>query len=226
MPPVLTRQQVRQLDRLAIERYGILGLVLMENAGRGATDYLCRLGVGGKVVVCCGKGNNAGDGFVIARHLELRGYEVETLVFALAESLAGDARTNLDILLRAGARISFLGETSPLGPMLERFAGAAWLIDALLGTGTVGEPRAPFDTVIAAMNDTPARRYAIDLPSGLDCDTGQPAGHTVRADYTCTFAAMKPGFAVPGASQYTGEVFVTDIGVPNSLLVEVASMGG
>jgi NAD(P)H-hydrate epimerase len=97
---------------------------------------------------------------------------------------------------------------------------AAWLIDAMLGTGAVGEPRPPFDAAIDWMNAQPARKLAVDVPSGLDCDTGQPATHTIRADQTCTFAAMKIGFTQPSAKPFTGTVDVCDIGVPPRLIAE------
>ena len=99
--------------------------------------------------------------------------------------------------------------------------GAAWIVDALLGTGARGEPRPPLDRVIDALNAADAPKLAVDLPSGLDCDTGVPASHTIRAAHTCTFVAAKPGFFAPGAEQYTGEIHVLDIGVPRRLIDEV-----
>ena len=96
----LSREQVREVDRRAIEEYGISGLVLMENAGRGCADKLCQLGVSGPVVICCGRGNNAGDGFVIARHLDLRGCEVRVLLFCDPSDLRGDAAANFSILAK------------------------------------------------------------------------------------------------------------------------------
>jgi NAD(P)H-hydrate epimerase len=96
--------------------------------------------------------------------------------------------------------------------------GADWLVDALLGTGARGEPRPPFDAAIDWMNAHPARKLAVDVPSGLDCDTGQPAKHTLRADHTCTFAAMKVGFTKEAAKPYIGTVHVCDIGAPPNLL--------
>ena len=95
---------------------------------------------------------------------------------------------------------------------------ADWLIDAMLGTGAQGEPRPPFDVAIDWMNAQSGKKLAVDVPSGLDCDTGQPAGHTIRADHTCTFAAMKIGYLQPSAKPFTGEVHVCDIGVPPQLL--------
>jgi hydroxyethylthiazole kinase-like uncharacterized protein yjeF len=214
---ILTREQSRQLDRRAVEECGITGLVLMENAGRGTVDVLERLGIRGPVVILCGKGNNAGDGFVIARHLEIRGHACRVLLLFPASELTGDAATNFAIL----------SETSV--PIVETPAevdshgrDADWLIDAMLGTGARGEPRPPIDSAIDWFNAQSVRKLAVDVPSGLDCDTGEPAQHTIRADHTCTFAAMKIGFKKPSAKPYLGAVHVCDIGTPPRLLEETA----
>jgi NAD(P)H-hydrate epimerase len=213
-PPTISRDQARTLDRLAVEQYGMASVMLMENAGRGVVDRLCSLGIAGPVVICCGAGNNGGDGFVVARHLDLRGYQVRVLLFAQPAKFRGDAALNYQVLVASGVPIQ-TGDPSDLTAQL---AGAAWIVDALLGTGARGEPRPPLDAAIDAMNDHSAPILAIDVPSGLDCDTGQPAVHTIRADHTCTFVATKPGFLVPGASQYTGIVHVHDIGAPRQLV--------
>lgn len=201
------------------------GLVLMENAGRGTADVLCQLGIAGPVLVCCGKGNNAGDGFVIARHLDLRGYAVQVALWTNAEELTGDAAVNFQILRKTDVPILPVTSAQDLPLFDEQLAQAAWIVDALLGTGAQGEPRPPLDSAIDRMNGaTNAKRLAVDLPSGLDCDTGQPSSHTVRADHTCTFVAAKPGFFAPGADRYTGELHVLDIGIPRKLLEEVVGV--
>ena len=218
----LSREQVREVDRRAIEEYGISGLVLMENAGRGCVDTLCALGVRGPVVVGCGRGNNAGDGFVIARHLDLRGYQVRVVLLCNPADLRGDAAANFAILAKCGVPIRVVTE-APDASWETDLAGADWIVDALLGTGSRGQPRPPLDRVIARLNQQPARRLAVDLPSGLDCDTGEPAPTTFRADHTCTFVASKPGFAVPAAQEYLGLVHVLDIGAPRRLLADMAA---
>jgi len=224
--PPLTREQCRELDRRATAEFGIPGIVLMENAGRGCIDILERLGVDGPVAILCGKGNNAGDGFVIARHLEIRGHECRVLLLCPPHELSGDAAINFAILQSIRAPIIELSnqraEASPppsdLHVQLDLHPhGAAWLIDAMLGTGAQGEPRPPFDTAIDWMNSQSRKKLAVDVPSGLDCDTGQPATHTIRADHTCTFAAMKIGFTQPIAAKFTGSIHVCDIGVPPRL---------
>jgi len=222
MPPkTLTREQSRQVDRRATEEYGISGLVLMENAGRGVTDVLCEKGIDGPVVICCGKGNNAGDGFVIARHLDLRSFDARVLLWAEPAELVGDAAANFRILEKTDVPIEVFANEHDAARLERQLAGAAWIVDGLLGTGARGEPRPPLDAVIDQLNASAALKLAIDLPSGLDCDTGQPARHTIRAAVTCTFVAAKPGLLAPDAAQYTGEVRVLDIGAPKKLIEEV-----
>jgi NAD(P)H-hydrate epimerase len=173
------------------------------------------------VAICCGRGNNAGDGFVIARHLDLRGYEVRVLVWAEPAELTGDAGVNYHILRHAGMPIEIFGNRHDALRLAQCLGGADWIVDALLGTGASGEPRSPLDAVIDQLNTSAAKRLAVDLPSGLDCDSGESAHHTIRANETCTFVAMKQGFANPGAEQYTGRVHVLDIGAPRHLVEEV-----
>lgn len=219
--PTLDRLRCREVDRRATEEYGISGLVLMENAGRGVVDKLCELGVAGRVVVCCGKGNNAGDGFVIARHLDIRRVDVRVLLFADPTELTGDAQTNYKILAKTDVSIDIMASHPDMARLAKQTRGADWIVDALLGTGARGEPRPPLADVIDWINDQPTPCLAVDLPSGLDCDTGAAARRTVRADHTCTFVAAKPGFYVAGAEQYTGTVHVLDIGAPRKLVDEI-----
>jgi NAD(P)H-hydrate epimerase len=217
----LTREQSRRVDRLAVEEYGFSGLVLMENAGRGVADVLCAAGIAGPVVICCGKGNNGGDGFVVARHLALRGHTVRVLLWALPEELTGDAAANCHIFAKSGAAMEVFGAVHDAARLARQLDGAAWIVDALLGTGARGEPRPPIGAVIDQLNASPAPKLAIDVPSGLDCDTGTAAAQTIRAAVTCAFVAAKVGFLVPGAEQYLGRLHVLDIGTPRNLLDRV-----
>jgi NAD(P)H-hydrate epimerase len=217
----LTREQSRRVDRLATDEYGMTGLMLMENAGRGAADVLCGLGISGPVVICCGKGNNAGDGFVIARHLDLRGYAVKVLLWAEAAELTGDAAVNFRILEKSEVPIEIFGNRHDAARLDRSLSGAAWIVDGLLGTGARGEPRPPLDAVIDQLNAAAVPKLAIDLPSGLDCDTGEPARHTIRAAETCTFVAAKPGFLLPAARPYVGRLHVLDIGQPRGLVEKI-----
>ena len=217
-PVALSCQQIRSIDRRAIEEYGMSGLVLMENAGRGCVDVLEQLRVEGPVVVCCGKGNNAGDGFVIARHLDLRGFAVKVCLWCQPSELSPDARVNFEILAKSGVPICRLeGGGDELNAELR---GADWIVDALLGTGAKGEPRPPLDQIIETINAQTGRKLAVDLPSGLDGDSGAAAAATIRAEHTCTFVAAKTGFTSPTAAPYLGQLHVLDIGAPRKLIKE------
>lgn len=217
MNRALSRAEIRAVDQRAWDEYGLSGLVLMENAGGGAARFLEAQGIRGRVVICCGKGNNAGDGFVIARHLESRGHAVEVLLAVSAPRLTGDAAVNSAILQRAGTPCRDLS-TADTTAWHTSLNDADWIVDALLGTGLQGTVREPFATAIEAINNAGCKVLAIDLPSGLECDTGQPLGTAVRARETVTFVARKQGFDNPKSAEYTGRVTVIDIGVPRRLL--------
>lgn len=218
----LSRADVRDIDRRALDELGMPGIVLMENAGRGAAELLVQLGIDGRVVVCAGKGNNGGDGFVIARHLENRGFDVRVLLFADSQTLQGDAATNFHILRAAGTPVFEYHAATKLDTWAADLRSCAWIVDALLGTGMQGTVREPTATVIHHLNDAGVPILAVDLPSGLDCDTGQPLGICVRAAHTATFVARKLGFDAPGAAQFTGDVHMIDIGVPRPILSRFA----
>ncbi|MCA9080560.1 MAG: NAD(P)H-hydrate epimerase [Planctomycetaceae bacterium] len=218
----LTRAQSRDVDRKAIEELGFTGLVLMENAGRGCAELLLPYSPR-RVVICCGRGNNGGDGFVIARHLALHGVDVHVLLLGNTQSLRGDARANFEIVQRL--RIPFTAtdgaDCQQLRSIWAReLASADWVVDALLGTGTQGEINEPYRTAIELINASGKKVLAVDLPSGLDCDAGEPLGICVRAQLTGTFVARKIGFDNPASEQWTGDVKVLHIGVPLSAVSE------
>ncbi len=214
----LTREQARELDRRATEDYGVPGLVLMENAGRGMAELLLSLGARGPVVVCCGPGNNGGDGFVIARHLDNAGVAVRVLLFVDPERLRGDAAMNYDIVVKSGLPLKVHSEGPDEDSLRSELDGAEWVVDALFGSGLKGPLRPPFDRVVSAINTGGARVLAVDVPSGLDCDTGRPMGPTVRAHHTATVVAPKKGFAESAAREWLGQVHVVGMGAPRRLL--------
>jgi NAD(P)H-hydrate epimerase len=218
----LTRAQIRSVDARAIGEYGMPGVVLMENAGRGAAELLASLGIQGRVVICAGKGNNGGDGFVIARHLAIRSVEAPVLLSCRPEELTGDAAINYRILAAARHSITVVETPVDQAELDRQLASADWIVDALLGTGTQGSIREPYLTAIAAINRAGRKVFAVDLPSGMDCDTGLALGDCVRADHTATFVARKIGFDHPVARQFTGQVHVVDIGVPRCLVQQIA----
>jgi len=217
----LTRDEVRAIDARAIEG-GVPGVVLMENAGRAAAAWLVELGVRGPVVVCCGKGNNGGDGFVMARHLDAWGFPVHVLLACEPTELAGDALVNFRILEQASLPITRWNFTSTDAQSEQLIQNADWIVDGLLGTGLQGEVREPMRSAIDALNRSPAKKFAIDIPSGLDADTGRPLGLAVRASCTATFVSTKLGLINPDAAMYTGTVRVFDIGIPRRLLAAYA----
>jgi len=214
----LTREQMQAFDRKAIEEWGVPGVVLMENAGRNATAVAVEMlkdAPGEGAAVLCGAGNNGGDGFVVARHLLRRGVPVKVYLTVEAGRLKGDARTNMQVWQRLGGAMVPIQTGEQIHKAAEEWAGCALIVDGLLGTGFAGTVRAPLDEAIRAVNALSGPRVlALDVPSGLDCNTGRPGGDTIRADRTVTFAARKIGFDQPGARDYTGAVMLVDIGVP------------
>lgn len=215
MPPFITREQAQEIDRRAVQECGLTSLVLMENAGRGAVDILERLQIAGPVLICCGRGNNGGDGLVMARHLDLRNYSVRVALWGEDAKLSADAAANLRTLQQCDVSIARNPDSTALAELLRE---VDWIVDALFGTGFRGPLRPPFDDVIQQLNKTPARRFAVDIPSGLDANTGAAAAPTFRADHTVTFVAPKLGFTQPSARPFLGEVHVTDIGAPRRLI--------
>ena len=228
-PLVLTRRESRQVDERAVKQWGISSLVLMENAGRGAADGLCRLESSDRhASIFCGKGNNGGDGLVMARHLHLRGWNVQAILFHDPETFSPDTRANFLIAQQCGIPLHHLAnqESTQLETLLDTTSQQShWLVDSLLGTGSTGAPRKPLDRVIGWLNRAPVRRIALDVPTGLDCDTAEVASIAVQADYTFTFAAAKPGLLSNSAAAYVGHLEVLDIGLPRQLLQECAAGG-
>jgi len=217
--PALTRSQSRQIDEIALNKYSIPGVLLMENAGRGCAEIIARQ-LPDSVLVCCGPGNNGGDGYVIARHLDQLGVPVEVATFCQVDRIQGDAKINFDILSKTEIAIERIDTENCQGtfqPMLER---ADWVVDAMLGTGVTSAPREPIATAIRMINESQKHVAAIDIPSGLDCDSGQPLEPTIRAKLTTTFVTPKTGFASEAAQEYLGTLYIIDIGIPRALLQE------
>lgn len=235
----LTLEQIRRVDKIAIDQFGISGLVLMENAGRGAADVIAdHSPSGGRCVLFCGTGNNGGDGMVIARHLHAKGIRVTVLVAGSRSGrgkLSPDCRVNLEILEKTRVPILWcadVAETVANGESLpahirNEILRADSVVDALLGTGAKGAPRGSAAELIRTAKDSSARQFAIDIPSGLDTETGLPADPTFPADMTLTFVAEKPCFQKPTAKAFLGTVVVLPIGIPpeviDAVLVEEAS---
>jgi NAD(P)H-hydrate epimerase len=238
----LSRAEVRDLDRRAIHEFGVPGVVLMENAGRNAAELLLRLNPDRqRVLVLCGPGNNGGDGFVIARHLQNAGLDVEVWLFAPSgpmpegvirlgfnPQLSPDAAVNHHIWLRSGTYVVNVDINHPTMDSRQYSdhitLGKGWIVDALFGTGLTRPLGPPFDDAVAAVNASGRPVLAVDIPSGLDCDTGEPLGPTIKATYTATFVALKKGYLNPKAKPWLGEVHVLDIGAPKKLLDEFRAL--
>jgi ADP-dependent NAD(P)H-hydrate dehydratase / NAD(P)H-hydrate epimerase len=273
--PVLTRAQMRAFDKYAIEACHVPGIVLMENAGRGAADVIsamieARRAAGdsarareeaqpslgaaaangpvsrrssvdprtvrarafpvrhvpspgqpasypldARVVVVCGAGSNGGDGFVVARHLLARGAEVEVFLAGSSEKVTGESRVNLDAYIDLGGTFVEAPDGAPLAPLEEALSRADFVVDALFGTGLDRPIRGHRAEVIAAINQADARRVALDIPSGLDADSGAPLGIAVQADDTVTFGHLKIGLLTPEGARLAGNIHVVDLGVPD-----------
>jgi hydroxyethylthiazole kinase-like uncharacterized protein yjeF len=216
---VMSRQEVRAVDSWAIDKIGVPGAVLMENAGRSCAE-LIRDKLAGmdrpRVCIFCGTGNNGGDGFVVARHLLNAGLSVKTVLCGDRDKVSGDARINLDILERLGHSVEPLRMAEEdIASRVHAIAGDAdMVVDGLFGTGLQGELREPYGSLIDALNSLERPIVAVDIPSGLDCDTGQPLGTAIRAACTVTFVAVKKGFtASPDAGTYVGELYIASIGI-------------
>ncbi len=211
LAPLPDAEQQRAIDAWAIETRGTPGINLMERAGAGLAEVVTARVPTGRIAVVCGKGNNGGDGLVTARLLREAGREVDVLLLAPGEELRGDARTNFERLPGHPAQ--------PFAP--DRLAGAAGIVDAILGTGFAGEPRDPARGAIEAINDAGSAQgggaavIACDVPSGVDASTGEVAAAAVRAAATVTFHAAKPGLWISPGKDHAGHVAVIDIGIPS-----------
>ena len=226
---VSTSVIMRELDRRAVFEYGISGLVLMENAGRGVADIaLKRLGDkfsrGAAVVSGCG--NNGGDGFVVARHLANRGIEVDASSSGEAKNVRdGEARVNLDILRKMGIGLVEVTRDEDILALASSIEKRGVAIDALLGTGIEREVTGLHDRAIRAINRGRERGVcvvvSVDMPSGVSADTGKILGVAVWADLTITFALPKVGALIYPGADYVGELVVVDISIPILLIEEL-----
>jgi ADP-dependent NAD(P)H-hydrate dehydratase / NAD(P)H-hydrate epimerase len=252
MIPVLSRSQMRAFDKTAIESCQVPGVVLMENAGRGAADVLSAMiaaeplgrrvsksrradfparhvrapgqpanyPLDARVVIVCGTGLNGGDGFVVARHLLARGASVSVILTGHAEKVTGEARMNHDAFVDLGGACLELPEGADLAPLREELATADFIVDAIFGTGLDRPIVGRLLHVIEVINEANARKIALDVPSGLDADSGSALGTAVRADDTVTFGHLKIGLLTPEGARLAGRVHVVDLGVPDAKILE------
>ncbi len=205
----LTVQQMREADRRCIEELGIPGVVLMNNAGNAVFKELDK----GPVTVLCGKGNNGGDGFVVARLALVAGWNVKVLLLTEPSNIRGDAEVFMNAYLRLGGEMTVCLNDNDVHKEVSEIAEKETCVDALLGTGTKGEVTGLLRTAIESMSRL-SNIISVDLPSGMNADTGEICGVCVRARKTVTFQYPKMGFKNPCAKEYLGELVVADIGIP------------
>lgn len=217
---IVTADQMQALDRQTIDEFGIPSRVLMENAGRGATHAFLQRIYGnkpGKVGVMAGRGNNGGDGFVMARYLFQKGYDVTVYLLATADKVKGDAEQNLQLLKASCVPVIEIPDAEHFHSQQAGMRHIAYWIDAILGTGLNSDVKGFFRQIIDFINDLKRPVFAVDIPSGLNADTGQPCGTSIQASATATFAFAKIGHIIQPGAQLCGEVDVIDIGIPPTM---------
>ena len=220
---VVTTHQMREIDRVTIEKAGVPGLDLMERAGQGVVAAIEGIRIdleGSRCAIFCGKGNNGGDGFVVARLLTQRGCQVETFLLANMEEVRGDARTNLDRALHLGLKVQEVTRIGQIPVPLKTDV----IVDAIFGTGITGPVRELPAEVIDLINCSEAAVVAVDVPSGLNTDSGAVEGPCVRAQVTATMAFPKTGLLLYPGKAYAGRIEVVDIGVPPRVIEEAKVM--
>src|SRR5580765_200633 len=218
---VLNAAQMREADRRTIDDIGIPSLVLMENAGRQAvaameamhTDLLDR-----QIAVLCGRGNNGGDGFVIARTLAQRGADVSVFLLARVTDVRGDARINLEILGRLSITVVEIADSQSWELHFSEVSDCTMIVDAIFGTGLNAPISGFIESVVTDVNASGITVVAIDLPSGLSADSPDPIGPSIEAGLTVTLAAPKIPLVLPPAESRAGDIVIADIGVPGEIL--------
>ncbi|MDR1958796.1 MAG: NAD(P)H-hydrate epimerase [Planctomycetaceae bacterium] len=209
---VYSKEQARTYISRATEKFAVGLWNFMEITGRHMAAILESKAGNGKIVICCGKGNNAGSGLAMARYLINWGHDVEVWMLNEPKKLSKYARFNFEILRDSCGKFFFTGHEP------ESFDAALyysdWVVDAVLGVGIDGAPRKEEAKVIRKINSIAKKVFAVDVPSGLNVDTGTPYTPTIRAAYTCTLMALKKGFLNPESADWTGEVSVVDAGLP------------
>lgn len=211
--------EIRQVDHDAVEELGIPSLLLMENAARGVCERIQQSGDWRSITILAGPGNNGGDGLAIARLLAARGIDAKVVLIRNGKDLSADAFHNYRFLQNCGIPVK---EFAPdvLQELIFSLSHQDLIVDAMLGTGTRGQLRSPFAQVVNQINHSGVKVLAVDIPTGFDCDTGLVTGLCVRADWTVTLVGLKTGFLLESAKEYTGTVWVSDIGIPLKWLSE------
>jgi len=218
----ISAESMRNAEKLAIEMFGVPGLRLMEAAGSNCADVIFSEFGGDKslrVAIFAGKGNNGGDGYVIARYLQRQGWQVRIFVMANRDDIAGDAAANLDLLEKE--TVTFCSEPGHLGRYAHEVHAADILVDALFGIGFKSGIQGVYAEAVELINSSGKPVVAVDIPSGVDSSTGRVPGVAVHADLTVTFAFAKSGHVLYPGAEFTGRLKVVDIGLPDEVFATV-----
>jgi len=221
---VVTAEQMREMDRLTIEKYGVPSLVLMERAGEGITQVILeRFSRAAKkgVLIVAGKGNNGGDGFVVARLLKKRRISCEVALLARKEEVSLDSAHNLRAYTKLKGQVAEV-DAGGVDSLRQRMKGKGLLVDAILGTGMKNDVRGVYAEAITLMNASGIPTVAVDIPSGLDTDTGTPLGVSIQAEMTAALAFAKQGEVIYPGLNYVGDLVVAEIGIDSRAVQEVA----
>ena len=221
---ILNAAQMREADRFTIEEIGIPSLVLMENAGRqvvAAMEAAYEARLNGRVAVLCGRGNNGGDGFVVARTLLQRGIDTAVFVIGALAEVRGDAKENLEILGRLGVTVVEIGDEQSWELHFSEISQCTLIVDAIFGTGLKSKLAGMMETIVADVNASSIPIVSIDLPSGLSADTPHILGDCIDAAMTVTLAAPKLPLVLPPGETHAGDVVIADIGIPHEVIDSV-----
>lgn len=218
---LVTAEEMREIDRKTIEEIGIPSIVLMENAGsQVAREMMQFIFKPAKIVILSGHGNNGGDGFVTARHLGNHGYDVQTWLIGSPEKFTPETTIHFNALIQSGYKVNIFSQDNEL-ELKESLIKADIIVDALLGTGATGGLREPYKSIIQFVNQTNATKVAIDIPTGVNSNTGEVVELALIADYTITFTLPKIGQYLYPGTEYIGKLKVVDISIPSIVIKEV-----
>lgn len=213
----VTAKQMKKLDALAVKRYGIPALILMENAGRSAVEEALKMlpkkGLR-RVAVLCGYGNNGGDGFVSARHLINKGIQVQVYLVGKKKEFSAEARVNYQILRKMRQKFRLIKSIAGFSKLQKEINRCHLIIDGIFGIGLKGKLDGFYQKLFSLLNASKLPILALDIPLGLDADTGKPLGNAIEATRTITFGLLKKGLAKKQARKFTGEISIGDISLP------------